>query len=416
MWTVQLRLASLAHTLALIPLFVALAGGYCFGTPKLKADHVPLPSNLAKKPIPVGSYLGDDACRPCHQEKVETFHRTAHHLTSRLAQKDSIAGSFRLGSNVLRTANPDLLFKMEATEQAFFQIAVAGQAPNITSHAEPFGLVIGSGRKGQTYLYWKGEQLFQLPVSYWTELDQWVNSPGYRDGTADFDRRVPPRCLECHATYFQSLAPPSNRYNKTGFVLGIACERCHGPGREHAARPTASSPALFGAAIVNPAKLSRDRQIDLCALCHAGAGEPALAQAFSFVVGERVDDYLQLEPIDPDAPIDVHGNQVELLKKSRCFQASKTMTCSTCHNVHAPQRDLAAFSDRCLTCHKIENCGLYPKMGRQIVGNCIDCHMPNQQTQLIISNAAGRRVQPRVRNHWIKVYADLPARQGDAHR
>jgi hypothetical protein len=38
-------------------------------------------------------------------------------------------------------------------------------------------LVTGSGEKGQTYLYWRGNQLFQLPVSYWTELREWVNSP-----------------------------------------------------------------------------------------------------------------------------------------------------------------------------------------------------------------------------------------------
>jgi hypothetical protein len=28
-------------------------------------------------------------------------------------------------------------------------------------------------------LFWKNDQLFQLPVSYWNELG-WINSPGYR--------------------------------------------------------------------------------------------------------------------------------------------------------------------------------------------------------------------------------------------
>ena len=60
------------------------------------------------------------------------------------------------------------------------------------------------GRKGQTYLYWgKEDQLFQLPVSYWTEVGSWVNSPGYGDRTIEFSRPVVPRCLECHATYFE---------------------------------------------------------------------------------------------------------------------------------------------------------------------------------------------------------------------
>ena len=73
-------------------------------------------------------------------------------------------------------------------------------------------MVIGCGEKGQTYLYWKGDRLFELPVSYWASLG-WVNSPGYRDGYSDFDRLTIPRCLECHATYFESRQPPINRYS-----------------------------------------------------------------------------------------------------------------------------------------------------------------------------------------------------------
>lgn len=402
----QLAVARMQRALTFVSILVVLTRTNSLESPKFKAVDPQLKSIPAKEPKDVGSNAGD-VCRPCHQKEAEMFHETAHHLSSRLPSRTSIYGSFEPGSNILKTANPNLIFKMEATEQGFFQIAVSGQDPNLTTRTEPFGLVIGSGRKGQTYLYWKGSELFQLPVSYWTELNQWVNSPGYRDGTADFDRRVPPRCLECHATYFHSLPPPANRYNKTDFMLGIACERCHGLAAAHVARAqkSLSSP---GEVIANPAKLSRDRQLDLCAVCHAGPGEPALAPAFSFVVGDRVDDYLQIEPIDPDAPLDVHGNQVGLLKKSRCFQVSKSMTCSTCHDVHKPQRDLAAMSDRCLSCHKVEQCGAYSKMGRQILGKCVDCHMPNQPTQQIISTVTGRKVQPRVRNHWIKVYADIP--------
>ncbi|MGA7707494.1 MAG: multiheme c-type cytochrome, partial [Acidobacteriaceae bacterium] len=93
---------------------------------------------------------------------------------------------------------------------------------------EPIDVVIGSGEKGQTYLYWKGDRLFELPVPYWATLG-WVNSPGYRDGYSDFDRAIIPRCLECHATYFKSQPPPFNRFDPVGYSLGIQCEVCHGP-------------------------------------------------------------------------------------------------------------------------------------------------------------------------------------------
>jgi Cytochrome c554 and c-prime len=350
-------------------------------------------------------YVGDAACQACHREIVESYSHTAHHLTSRRADKDSIAGNFTPGANLLKTTNPDVVFRMESDQGGYFQTALEGQPPNQSSHRERFDLVIGSGRKGQTYLYWKGDELFQLPVSYWTELRQWVNSPGYRDGSVDFNRRVPPRCLECHATYFHSLAPPANRYDRREFTLGISCEKCHGPGREHVVRYTAKKAAAGASAIVNPGKLSRDRQVDQCALCHAGPGEPAPAPAFSFVPGDKIDDYLNLEPLDPNAALDVHGSQVELLGRSRCFRSS-TMTCSTCHDIHRVERDAAAFSRHCLGCHKVENCGLYPSHGKELAKNCVDCHMPNQATALIVSSWNGRMVRPRIRNHWIKVYSE----------
>lgn len=362
------------------------------------------PSIQSPSPDSRKDYVGDEACRSCHAEKFESFTHTAHHLTSRAATAESIAGSSVTGNNVLKTQNPDLYFEISSESDGFFQSAVTGTGNNIATRTERMDIVIGSGRKGQTYLYWKNDALFELPVSYWTELGQWVNSPGYSDGFADFTRPIVPRCLECHATYFEGIAAqPGDRYHKNNFVLGIACEKCHGPGREHVARESkksASPPA--DPAIVNPRKLSRERQMDVCALCHGGVGEES-GPAFSFIPGELLANYLTLPQFEPSAHIDVHGSQIELLKRSLCYQRSD-MTCNTCHDVHVEQRDAASFSARCLSCHEVQNCGLYLKLGRQIASNCVDCHMPKQQTALIVSSANGKSVQPEVRNHWIKVY------------
>jgi Cytochrome c554 and c-prime len=343
--------------------------------------------------------VGDETCRGCHQNTVENFHQTAHYLTSRLPDRNSILGNFNGDANVLKTSNPDLFFRMEQKDNGFFQTAIQGIPPYTTSRTERFGLVVGSGGKGQTFLYWKDDLLFQLPVSYWNEVG-WVNSPGYRDGVAYFDRPVIPRCLECHGTYFESLAPPLNRYRQTGFVVGVTCEKCHGPGREHVQRfnskPATNPP---DPAILNPARFPRERQMDLCAWCHAGHGQSILP-AFSYVLGKPLDAYLELPQSDPDTPIDVHGSQVELLMKSRCFQSS-TMTCLTCHDVHKTQKDLAAFSEHCLHCHTVES---HPKIGQPIANNCVGCHMPKQKTKLIVFSWNAKQVSPEVRNHWIKVY------------
>jgi hypothetical protein len=75
--------------------------------------------------------------------------------------------------NILKTEERELIYRMEAKPEGFFQTAVLGTAPDTVSLSQRFDLVIGSGRKGQTYLYWdKGDRLYQLPVSYWTEQRQ----------------------------------------------------------------------------------------------------------------------------------------------------------------------------------------------------------------------------------------------------
>lgn len=350
------------------------------------------------------SYVGDDKCLSCH-EKHRTFLNTAHHLSSREASAASILGSFAPGKNLLRTPQDELRYQMEARPDGFFQTGILGTPPDAVSVSQRFDLVIGSGRKGQTYLYWsKDDRLFQLPVSYWTEIGSWVNSPGYGDRTLDFSRPIEPRCLECHSSFFEAVpdAGGANRYRRSGYVLGISCERCHGPGKEHVELNAPGKEKPLDQAIVNPAKLPRDRQLSLCSLCHGGVGTEK-APAFSFTAGNALEDFLKLEVPKESEKLDVHGNQVALLERSKCFKSS-AMTCSTCHDTHVRQREVTDFSEKCLACHKVESCGLFAKRGRAIEGKCVDCHMPNQTTNIIVSTHDGVRIAPKVRNHWIKVY------------
>jgi hypothetical protein len=316
--------------------------------------------------------------------------------------------SFAPGSNVLHTSNPYLHFEMSATAGGYFQTAVENAGPtNTLTRSERMDIATGLPRKGQTYLFWKGDELFQLPVSYWVEANTWVNSPSYPDGSPHFDKPVVARCLECHASYFDWVPPEANRYKTSSLVLGIDCERCHGPGRKHMIQERSKSPTKSAAsdAIVNPAHLSRDRQIDLCALCHSGAGEP-IGPSLTFVAGDVLDDYLFVPNADAhDAP-DVHGNQVQLLKRSKCFQSTTTLTCTTCHNVHATQRDAASFSSHCLTCHAPRQCGQFAKLGDAIARDCVDCHMPLQESQVLFSESNGRKLRPMVRTHKIGIYPD----------
>lgn len=386
-------------------------------------------ADTAQAPPPPSAYAGDAACAQCHRREAELYEHTAHARDSALAAAGRVLGSFQPGHNVLHTSDPNLVVNMIAAKDGFYQNAVNLAHPE--NHlTERMDIVIGSGRHGQTYLYWQGDQLYELPVSYWTWDHDWVISPGMPDGQIHFDRAIVPRCLECHASYFRWIPPETNdtaanHYAKDSLVLGIGCERCHGPGAEHVARERMalmrhagswpserSSVASYGAsyrgAIVNPAKLSRDQQISLCSLCHAGAVEP-LRRPMTFVVGDNIRDYLAIQPAKADEPVDVHGNQVGKLEESRCFASSK-MTCSTCHDVHRTQENADAFNRRCLTCHAMRACGKYRALGAAIRTRCVDCHMPEEASGKIVSNTGGRTLRGLFRTHRIAVYPEASER------
>lgn len=359
------------------------------------------------------NYVGDAACISCHKQQSASYLHTSHYLTSQLANKESVLGSFQEGSNVLTivdsatTAEPFLYFKMEAKNGGYYETAATGWGNQVETRTEPIDIVTGSGVRGATYLYWQGNELYELPVSYWTDGHQWINSPGYENGSVDFSRPVNPGCLECHATYIRALSPDpgTNRYDRDTLVTGISCERCHGPGANHVARAKAgSASASAGQAILNPTKFSRDRQVDLCALCHSGIQREAIAPPFSYMPGRPLSDYFKPLQAESAEHPDVHGNQVGLLQRSRCYLSSPNMTCSTCHDVHAKEQPAAAYSAKCLTCHQWQSCPVSKTIGHSIANNCIDCHMPVEPTRVIISETADKIVRATMRNHWIKIY------------
>jgi predicted CXXCH cytochrome family protein len=333
---------------------------------------------------------GVAACLPCHRDVFDTYIQAAHFRTSVLASPKSIRGSFAEGENVLRTGEAGTSFRMERRGDDFYQTS----DNNGKTRSEKFDLVVGSGRRGQSYLYWRDGLLYQLPVSYWTATDSWINSPGYLDGIVHFDRVVPPRCLECHAAYFPLRVNQAKQMEYGGnYILGLSCRNCHRESGKHA----------FEA---KPAALARERQVDVCALCHSGLRDNQRLP-FSYQPGEDLNHYLT--PESARAKPDVHGNQVGLLQRSKCYRASE-MTCSTCHNVHTVERDLAIQSGKCLQCHEAAQCGLSSQLGSRITTECVSCHMPSESSEVIFFNTSGEQEFQSYRNHDIAIYRDVARR------
>ena len=349
-----------------------------------------------------------ESCRVCHQTIFDTFIQTAHFKTSSRAGDTSLPGEkkgiFSEGRNILRTRTAEVYFRMEHRGADYYQ--TANDSSKNLSRTERFDIVIGSGRKGQSYLFWKDGLLFQLPVSYLEGIQEWINSPGYVDGQINFERVIQPRCLECHSTSFKLEVAGGKVHYSSDYELGITCTKCHGDGDQHVAYQNAHPTEKEGKQILNPSRFPRDRQLDNCALCHSGAWEPK-KPPFSYQPGQRLLEYAPAGAGEADPAADVHGNQIALLRQSKCFRASPAMSCSTCHNIHQPERNVVQLAQKCLSCHQTVQCKLATKIGSQIMNYCVDCHMPNRKSNLIRINVPGKQFTPDYRSHAIGVYRQV---------
>ena len=354
-------------------------------------------------------FAGFETCKSCHKNIFESQSQTSHALSSRPGNTTSIKGSFHEGKNVFEL-NPQLKVIMEKTTEGLSEV---GYINDQKVMRQPMDIVIGSGTKGQTYLYWYGNKLFQLPVSYYTPLNTWCNSPGFPNNQILFNRSIPGRCLECHSTYAKSISTANDvvEYDKTQLIYGISCERCHGPAADHVAYHLSHPNETKAKYIINPALLSRQQKLDNCALCHSGLRENT-KPSFSFVTGDKLDDYSTPDyKADTMAQLDVHGNQYGLLTASKCFKMS-TMDCSSCHNVHEKEtNNVQLFSQRCMNCHKTENhnfCTQPAMPGLTLNTNCIDCHMPALPSKKIFLSVEdkSRSAPDLVRTHLVGIYKE----------
>lgn len=359
-------------------------------------------------------FAGAASCAGCHKDAYNKHLHSAHYLTSAPANDSNILGSFADGQNTYTYSNGGTLH-MEKRADGFYQVMYV---QNREAVSQRFDIVTGSGKKGQTYLHWKKDTLVQLPVSYFTMVHQWANSPANPDRIA-FNRPITSRCLECHTTFARKTSEGETEpetYDQTKFVYGVDCEKCHGPAARHVAYQTSHPDDKKAQFILNPSNFTRNQSLDLCALCHGGRLQKS-KPSFSFMAGDRLSDYFVPSPMMVDGnALDVHGNQFGLLASSKCFVNSKTMTCLTCHDAHANESgQTALFASRCRNCHNKDAghtgtpvCKLSATEGKRIDTSCTDCHMPALRSHAIALLLQGQLAPtPAVMHtHLIRNYPD----------
>jgi predicted CXXCH cytochrome family protein len=373
--------------------------------------------NLRESP-----YVKAAQCARCHPDHAASFGRTFHRTMTQAADARSVRGNFAHAALDYFGVHAQMDKNTRGEHVIRYQVAGAAAEAFIVEKT------VGS-RRYQQYVARRGQELVRLPLAYHLEEQRWFHMNGAfltpdpelsPDGTlarADYERHVTrwnDNCVFCH-----NVAPNPGKHpgehGQPAFAtevaeLGIACEACHGPGGEHARknanplrRYVLHARQAADPSIVNPARLSDARSLDVCGRCHGQRitddVESFLRAGDPFLPGE--DLALYSAPLWRDTTL--HGErafearfwadgtprltayeyQGTLL--SPCAQRG-TMTCLSCHGMHEgdprgqlrPNRTGAAM---CTQCHE----GLAAKPAQAAharhplsaaLPSCRDCHMP----------------------------------------
>jgi Tfp pilus assembly protein PilF len=336
-------------------------------------------------------------CAGCHQQIARSYSETGMGRSFATADPGKLASVFNGASidNQPSSMHYSLVSHNGKLFQRRSQIGFRGTETNVVE--EQVDYVIGSGNHAHTFLHRNAQgQLLELPVSWYAENSGYLAmSPGFdRHDQEDFHRTIPAECMFCHNAY------PSNpdALNSPTVIAqsfpselpsGIDCQRCHGPGRAHV------NAAIAGAevekirnAIVNPAKLDRDRQMDVCMQCHLETSSSHMPNeirrfdraVYSYRPGQTLGDYkIYFDPV-----VNQRNDRFEIshaayrLRMSACFRKSQ-MTCLTCHDPHVSYRGSGSagrYIEICKGCHQ----SIRHTSNIAQSGDCIDCHMPKRRT------------------------------------
>lgn len=158
----------------------------------------PFQNDAIKKDPRGNSYAGSQVCAKCHSDIYSSYLHTAHYIASVPATENSVHGNFANGLNIFYV-NASQKVVMEKTDSGLFQTYYLNGK---IKQQYRFDIVLGRV-KGESYLYWKGNELYQLPLSYFSQHHQWSTSPGYGFNFLDyqFSRSIKKQCMECHTSY-----------------------------------------------------------------------------------------------------------------------------------------------------------------------------------------------------------------------
>jgi len=334
-----------------------------------KVEAPPAPGTYAAR-LKAAGYVGSEVCADCHPDVSDTFVASA---MARSVTRPGVAGGHPpAASGEVVHRSTGLHYEAVAGRDTVRQTERrlrGGRAVFEEEHAAE--LVIGSGAHTRSYLAQIRGALRQLPLTFYTGTGQWDMSPGYAEQNARFGRVMGRPCLFCH-TLTPELPEALWKGGEKRW-LGIGCERCHGPGRDHV--EDAEAHPLY-----HPGERPFEQAIEICEQCHL----PGAARVFALdwdglppdprePIDRVLSIYVEADP-NPDAPASV-ADQAARLRLSRCFtESAGKLRCTSCHDPHMPakaNRSRAA----CQGCHTRKPCSRPAHQAAEDSTDCVGCHL-----------------------------------------
>ena len=378
---------------------LALAAGLYFWLPP--AAETPSAEPAARlHPAGDPNYVDSVVCAGCHAEVAATYAETGMGRSFYPANRETMAHA---GAGVEYFHEPSQRrYAILERGGKYFQKRWV-ETGGVRSHEieREIHFVMGSGNHARTYLHRQPNgKMVELPLGWYSEKGGFfAMNPGFdQPRHGGIRREISLDCMGCHNGY-PSIEPGADLPGRDPLFAhavpsGIDCQRCHGPGRAHVeAVARGASPEQIRGAMFNPSEAEPARQLEVCLQCHLESTSRRLPYAvrhfdrgaFSFRPGEALADFVS----HFDHPKGVREDKFEIAHhgyqflRSKCFQSSEGMTCTTCHDPHQVYRGeeaKARFAEACASCHR-QTIAEQTAAGRHPAGaDCTGCHMPKRRT------------------------------------
>jgi len=413
---------------------VCVASALLLLTLAVRANELsPAPQAPQAPAATASEYLGSGSCARCHDVEHTQWKNSLHIKMTKPIAEATVIGDFREGT---KFADHDRAYTFGMKDgKPSVSIAFGSRA------AEAFTVDYTLGAKRyQGYLSTMPDgRIFVLPIFWHVGTRRWVDWKEITpipDGAHDIRQIWNTNCFNCHGTNIvQGYDVAEKKYQSTWTEMGIGCEACHGPGRQHVALMEAwetdpSSKPKYDNSSKNrqlsdilkilSVKSSEPRRIyDTCAYCHGNKRNSFVG----FKGGDRYSDYATPFLIsDPLPDNDLQGefwpdgrpnrfNRPQALTLSGCFKAG-AIACTNCHVAHGSRNEFSlkvninqgrngdALCTQCHTTPKTGNRAGTGNLKPSFTGpgleehtfhkadsagsRCISCHMSDVNWRLLI--------------------------------